>query len=622
MEKLRLIGKSGACLLSRSLTQRYKMSSATPLLLTQQKRNYADPGKYIQVERDTDHEEIAVVTMMKNPRNSMTKDFMTEMNTTLEKLENDSSCRGVILTSSIHGFFSSGLDAPEMYQKSPEYISAFWRSVQDLWMRLYGSRLVTVAAINGYCAAGALMMALSCDYRVLAAGNVKIGLYAVNLGIVSPFWFKELLVKTCGERQAEMILQLANLFTPEQALKIGMVDEVVPVEDVVNKAREELVKWLMVPDGARVITKGMCRGPLVEKVRAKQEEEIATFTEFINKDAVQNAIGRLMATIKDGGIAKFIESVKSTYRCRMEKLRAIGKSGACLLSRSRSASQVYKRSGATPLLLTQQKRYYADPGKYIQVERDTDHEDIAIVRMNKKANSLCRDFMRELIITLEKLENNQSYRGAILTSAQPGIFSAGLDINELYQKSDDYTRTFFDTVHELVLRLYGTDLAMVAAINGHAPAGGCMLACFCDYRIMSQGDFIIGLNETMLGVVAPYWLQEMLANLCGKRQAEMDVQKGTLHTPEEALKLGMVDEVVPPEDVFNKAREELVNWLKIPDRARTLTKQIQRGALLDKLRARLEEQAAFEAENINNPITQEVIGGYLSKLKSKKLKHK
>ncbi|XP_038054700.1 enoyl-CoA delta isomerase 1, mitochondrial-like [Patiria miniata] len=185
--------------------------------------------------------------MNRVPGNQLSKEFITELNTTLEKLENDDSCRGVILTSAIDSIFSLGLDSNEMYQKSIESTSAFWRTLQDFWMRLYGSKLAIVAAINGRSPATGCMMAMSCDYRVMSEGPFDIGFSEVTVGLVAPFWFQDVMVKTCGERQTEMAAGLGTLFTPEEALKIGLVDEVVPPCHLISKAREQLLKWLKNP---------------------------------------------------------------------------------------------------------------------------------------------------------------------------------------------------------------------------------------------------------------------------------------------------------------------------------------------------------------------------------------
>ncbi|XP_071796627.1 enoyl-CoA delta isomerase 1, mitochondrial-like [Asterias amurensis] len=301
MEALRKIGQTGGRLVSRALSASLhrRQTGAVPLLLLQQKRYYADPGSYVQVVRDTVYEDIAVLKMNRKPVNGLNKDFLTELNITLEKLENNASYRGVILTSANPGVFSAGLDITEMYQKSPEYTSAFWRSLQDFWMRLYSTNLATVAAINGHSPAGGCLMALSCDYRVMAQGKFTIGLNEVQLGIVAPFWFQELMIRTCGERETEKALQLGTLYSPEEALKVGVVDEIVPLEDVTSVARERLVKWLQIPDHARVLSKQMGRHQLREKLHSKQEEDIAFFTNFITKDAIQKSIGRYLESLKN-----------------------------------------------------------------------------------------------------------------------------------------------------------------------------------------------------------------------------------------------------------------------------------------------------------------------------------
>ncbi|XP_060757088.1 arginine/serine-rich coiled-coil protein 2-like isoform X3 [Neoarius graeffei] len=132
---------------------------------------------------------IAVVKFQNPPVNSMSLDFLTEFSISLEKLELDKSCRGVIFTSAQPKVFSAGLDILEMYGKNPEHYAEFWKSVQDMWLKLYGYRKITIAAINGSSPAGGCLLSLSCDYRIMAADpHYRIGLNETQLGIVAPFW--------------------------------------------------------------------------------------------------------------------------------------------------------------------------------------------------------------------------------------------------------------------------------------------------------------------------------------------------------------------------------------------------------------------------------------------------
>ena len=99
-------------------------------------------------------------------------------------------------------------------------------------------------------------------------------------------------------------------------------------------------------------------------------------------------------------------------------------------------------------------------------------------------------------------------KACIVTSARPGVFSAGLDIMSMYGRTDDELRAYWTHVQDMWLSLYMAPIPMIAAVNGAAPAGGCLMALSCDYRVMAQHPkFNIGLNETLLGIVAPTWVR-------------------------------------------------------------------------------------------------------------------
>lgn len=118
-----------------------------------------------------------------------------------------------------------------------------------------------------------------------------------------------------------------------------------------------------------------------------------------------------------------------------------------------------------------------------------------------------------LCTSIKTMESNPKIQSVILSSSNSKIFSAGLDISELISPNPDRLPKFWNSLQQLYLDLYGSRMATVAAIQGHAPAAGCFLAMACDFRIMSAGDsgdgggdtkkkFVptIGLNETQLGI--------------------------------------------------------------------------------------------------------------------------
>nr|XP_020468897.1 enoyl-CoA delta isomerase 1, mitochondrial isoform X2 [Monopterus albus] len=237
--------------------------------------------------------------MQSPPVNSLSLDFLTEFCINLEKLEMDKSCRGLIVTSSQPKVFSAGLDIMEMYGKSPEHCGEFWRAVQEMWLKMYSSNMATIAAINGSSPAGGCLMSMTCDYRIMADNpRYSIGLNETQLGIVAPFWFKDTIINTVGHRTAEMALELGLLFSPSEALKIGLVDQVVPEDQVLTTATQAMTKWLAVPDHARQITKSLMRKPTLDKLTSSREADIQNFVSFITKDSIQKSLRVYLEMLK------------------------------------------------------------------------------------------------------------------------------------------------------------------------------------------------------------------------------------------------------------------------------------------------------------------------------------
>lgn len=242
---------------------------------------------------------VAVMRLNNPPVNTLSLEFLTELVISLEKLENDKSFRGVILTSDRPGVFSAGLDLMEMCGRSTAHCAEYWKAVQELWLRFYQSSLVVVAAINGACPAGGCLMALTSDHRVLADNpKYSIGLNETLLGIVAPFWFKDTLVNTIGHRAAERALQLGLLFPPAQALQVGIVDQVVPEEQVQSVALSAVAQWMAIPDHARQLTKAMMRKATASRLITHRDEDVQNFVSFVSRDSIQKSLQLYLERLK------------------------------------------------------------------------------------------------------------------------------------------------------------------------------------------------------------------------------------------------------------------------------------------------------------------------------------
>ncbi len=158
------------------------------------------------------------------------------------------------------------------------------------------------------------------------------------------------------------------------------------------------------------------------------------------------------------------------------------------------------------------------------------------------------------------------------------VFSAGLDVPYLLSLGEDRAaltqawEAFFKTARTLA----ACQVPVVAAMAGHAPAGGCVLALCCDYRILAEGPFRIGLNETQVGLVAPEGIQALLARVVGPHRAERLLVAGKMPEAQEALDIGLVDELAASEEVELRARAWLESLLALPPTPMLETRAIAR----------------------------------------------
>mmetsp|Transcript_10443 Transcript_10443/g.33158 ORF Transcript_10443/g.33158 Transcript_10443/m.33158 type:complete len:285 (-) Transcript_10443:159-1013(-) len=256
----------------------------------------SDAAKVSLVETETP--QVKRLEMGQPPVNALSMDLLTELKDVLRTARKDKECRGLVVASSVPKVFSAGLDLSELYQAPEDRMRAFWTALQDAWIELYSSPLVTVAALEGHAPAGGCMLAMSCDYRIAAdTPKLRMGLNETQLGIVAPFWFAEVMRSLVGTRQTERLLQLGHMASMPEALRLGLVDETVAADAVRARAEEVAAEWLQVNGAARYATKMAMRGPLLERLKSSAAEDTEGFVRFVCQAPVQKALGHYLATL-------------------------------------------------------------------------------------------------------------------------------------------------------------------------------------------------------------------------------------------------------------------------------------------------------------------------------------
>lgn len=252
---------------------------------------------------------------------------------------------------------------------------------------------------------------------------------------------------------------------------------------------------------------------------------------------------------------------------------------------------------------------------YISVEkREAGYVVLSIRR--EPVNSMNLDLWRQLATHLDELEKDSSVRGVIFRSGlQKDVFTAGNDIMELYAPKTSLERykDFWVTQNSFFARLYRSRLVTVAAVRGACPAGGCALALCCDYRVMT--DFgSIGLNEVALGIPVPAYWAQLMQRTVGQRTAEKLLPFGLLVSAEEALRYGLVDQLVPAGELDQAAETAISQLLKVADAPRHATKL----HLRDAFSRQWQDFAPKEAEQawglLSHPKTVQALDGVLQKL--------
>jgi len=198
---------------------------------------------------------------------------------------------------------------------------------------------------------------------------------------------------------------------------------------------------------------------------------------------------------------------------------------------------------------------------------------------------------------------------ALVLSGSPGMFSAGLDVPYLLTLDRAGIHVMWRNLYGLLRTLAASPLPVVAAITGHSPAGGAVLAIHCDARVMADGDFRIGLNEVRVGLPLPPVILAAMRRLVGPRQAERMSVSGALVSPAEAARIGLVDEVVPPDQVVERAAAIAAELAALPREAMAATRRLARadlvalyddaggqGAAADEIEAVLDSWFSVEAQ--------------------------
>lgn len=244
-------------------------------------------------------------------------------------------------------------------------------------------------------------------------------------------------------------------------------------------------------------------------------------------------------------------------------------------------------------------------------------DHLALITLDRgKSNALNREMITELNDMMNSISSDPNIAGVIITGKE-NFFSAGLDLIELYGYSEEEAESFWHLFLDFTANITAFRKPLVAAINGHSPAGGCVIALACDYRVMSEGKAIIGLNEVPVGIIVPGSIFSLYSFWIGTAHATRSLLEGKLFTPEEALKIGLVDELINPASIITAAERKIRKYMAMERNTWEQSKLNIRKDLIAATRANQTEALAIMLKQWWAPTTRNILKTIIDNLQKK-----
>jgi 3,2-trans-enoyl-CoA isomerase len=251
----------------------------------------------------------------------------------------------------------------------------------------------------------------------------------------------------------------------------------------------------------------------------------------------------------------------------------------------------------------------------VHIER---RENVAVLRMDKsRGNAIDETFAGELLEAARAVAADDGVHGVLLASAHPKLFSPGLDLVTLTGYDRMAMERFMLLFADMLQALYGLEKPMVAAVNGHAVAGGAILAMTADYRVLRRGGAQIGLNEVKVGVPLPWSVTVLLRATVAPTALAQIALLGRNFADDEAVAVGLVDQLADPDLFEDFCLARLQEFVEKDRTALSRTKRYLRQGPLQDMRAHEQANVAEWLDCWFSPGTQERIRATVASLSKK-----
>lgn len=249
------------------------------------------------VEREW-HDTIVVLRLVRPPVNALSPELVTAARAAIASASAEGG--GAIVVAGLPGVFSAGLDLPRLLALDAGSLKAFWAELFGLLEDIACSPVPIVAAVTGHSAAGGSILALFCDYRILARGEFRVGLNELQAGLVVPRAIRVALARLVGPYRAERHLLAGELVDAAEAERIGLVDELAEPDEVVERALAWCRHHLALPQHAFSENRRLLRRDLAALFADADDLDVDAFAAHWQRPETRRALESLVARFRPG----------------------------------------------------------------------------------------------------------------------------------------------------------------------------------------------------------------------------------------------------------------------------------------------------------------------------------
>jgi enoyl-CoA hydratase/carnithine racemase len=249
-------------------------------------------GENVRIEREGG---VAILYLSRGVTNALSLELVAGLSRAIEEVRLDADIHGLALTSTNEKFFSIGFDIPQLFDLSPDDFATFYRAFNRLCLDLYALPKPAAAAITGHATAGGCILALCCDYRIIAQGRKLVGLNEVKLGVPVPYVADRILHQLVGARIGRDVIDSGAFYHPNEALRLGLVDGVFPLPEVLPVAIQKVREIGSSPAKAFAEIKRYRTEPVVQQVEPRLDETDRAFIDCWYAPAARERLKEAMS---------------------------------------------------------------------------------------------------------------------------------------------------------------------------------------------------------------------------------------------------------------------------------------------------------------------------------------